>query len=302
MHTADIQALNDSFSIAEHISFGGGPSGSALAQIHNAHAVATISLYGGQPLAYQPHGQGPVLWASGHNHYQAGRAIRAGIPICWPWFGPHPTDPSMPAHGFVRTANWNVLSTAVLTDGATQVRLRISDNDLADRGWPYAFDLRCVVTVGAELRVELIARNPGDVPYMCGAALHSYFGVSDVSKIAIYGLDGCEYIDKVDGSQRKTQDGPVTIGAETDRVYLDTVATCVIDDAGMGRRIRVAKSGSHTTVVWNPWIEKAQRLADFGPEEYHTMVCVETANAEADVVTIAPGGEHRLAAVIDVEA
>jgi glucose-6-phosphate 1-epimerase len=301
MQTTDIQSLNESFAITEHISFGGGPGGWAMAEIHNAHAVASVSLCGGQALAFQPHGQAPVLWASGHNLYQAGRPIRAGIPICWPWFGPHPTDPSQPAHGFVRTASWSVLSVAALIDGATQIRLRIKDSDLEERRWPYSFDLRCVVTVGAELRVELIMRNPGDTPYTCGGALHSYFNVSDVNAIAIYGLDGCDYLDQVDGRQRKTQHGPVTIGAETDRVYLDTAATCTIEDPGLGRRIRVAKSGSHTTVVWNPWIEKARRLADFGDEEYHSMVCVETANAEADRVTVAPGGEHRLVAVIGVE-
>jgi glucose-6-phosphate 1-epimerase len=302
MQTTDIQSLNESFAIAEHISFEGGPGGWAMAEIHNAHAVANVSLRGGQALAFQPHGQAPVLWATSHSSYQAGRPIRGGIPICWPWFGPHPTDPSMPAHGFVRTANWNVLSVAALTDGATQIRLRIRDSDLAERRWPYAFDLRCVVTVGAELRVELIIRNPGDVPYTCSGALHSYFNVSDVTAITIHGLDGCDYLDQADGHQRKTQQGPVTIGAETDRLYLDTVATCVIEDPGLGRRIRVAKSGSHTTVVWNPWVEKAQRLADFGAEEYHGMVCVETANAEPDRVTVAPGGEHRLVSVIGVEA
>jgi D-hexose-6-phosphate mutarotase len=302
MHTTDIQTLNDSFAIAEHISFSAGPGGLVVAKIHNAHAIATVSLYGGQPLAYQPHGHEPALWASAHNRYQASRPIRAGIPICWPWFGPHPTDPNMPAHGFVRTANWSVLSVAALADGATQIRLRISEGDLAEQRWPYAFDLRCVVTVGAELRVELIARNPGNVPYTCGGALHSYFSVSDIGAITIYGLDGCEYVDQVDGRQRKTQSGPITISAETDRVYLDTVETCVIDDPGLGRRIRVAKSGSHTTVVWNPWIEKSRQLPDFGEAEYHSMVCIETANAEGDVVTIAPGGEHRLTTVIGVEA
>jgi glucose-6-phosphate 1-epimerase len=300
MRTTDIQSLNDSFAITEHISFEGSPGGWAIAEIRNAHAAATVSLYGGQALTFQPHGHAPVLWASGHNLYRAGKAIRAGIPICWPWFGPHPTDTAQPAHGFVRAAIWSVLSVAALADGATQIRMRVRDRDLPEGRWPHAFDLRCVVTVGVELRVELIVRNPGDAPYTYSGALHSYFSVSDIGAITIHGLDGCDYLDQLDG-QRKTQRGPITIGAETDRVYLDTTATCVIDDPGLGRRIRVAKSGSHSTVVWNPWAEKAQRLADFGDEEYHDMVCVETANAASDTVTVAPGGEHRLVAVIGVE-
>jgi glucose-6-phosphate 1-epimerase len=301
MQTTDIQALNDSFAIAEHISFVGAPGGRVLAEIHNAYAVATVSLHGGQVLAFQPHGQAPVLWASSRSLAQAGKPIRAGIPICWPWFGPHPTDPTLPSHGFVRTATWRVLSVAALADGATQIRLRIGDNEFADRRWPHAFDLRGVVTVGTELRVELIMRNPGNAPYTCSGALHSYFSISDIGAITIHGLDGCAYIDKVDGGQRKTQQGPITFDAETDRVYLDTTATCVIDDPGLSRRIQVAKSGSHSTVVWNPWVEKARRLGDFGDEEYRSMVCVETTNAEADSVTIAPRGEHRLVATIGVE-
>lgn len=302
MQTTDIQALNDSFAITEQISFAGGPGGWVLAEIRNAYAVATVSLYGGQVLAFQPHGQQAVLWASSRSSAQAGKPIRAGIPICWPWFGPHPTDATLPAHGFVRTAHWNVLAVAGLADGATQIRMRIGDNDISDRRWPHPFDLRCVVTVGAELRVELIMRNPGNAPYTCSSALHSYFSISDIGAITIHGLDGSEYIDKVDGGQRKTQQGPIAIDAETDRVYLGTTAPCVIDDAGLNRRIQVAKSGSHSTVVWNPWVEKARKLADFDDDEYRKMVCIETTNAEADSVTIAPGGEHRLVATIGVES
>jgi D-hexose-6-phosphate mutarotase len=301
MPTIDLQALNDTFAITDQLIFRPGPGGLPMADIRNRHAAATVSLYGAQVLAFQPHAGAPLLWVSGHSLYQPGKAIRGGVPVCWPWFGPHPADPSKPAHGFARTAMWNVLAAAGLAGGATQLRLSLVDDDATRDLWPHAFQLRLVVTVGAELRIELIARNPGGLPFTCGGALHSYFGVSDASAIAIQGLDGCEYIDKADGGQRKLQRGPVTIDAETDRVYLNTTATCAIEDPGLGRQIIVAKSGSRTTVVWNPWAEKARRLADFGDEEYHGMVCVETANADTDAVTVGPGGEHRLAATISVE-
>jgi len=301
MQTTDLDTLNDSFGIMDQIAFKAGPGGLAIAEIRNSHAVATLSLHGAHLIGYRPHGHEPVLWVSAQSQYRPGKAIRGGIPICWPWFGPHPADPSKPAHGFARTAMWGVLSTAALTDGASQIRLRLMDGDATHDLWPHAFDLRLVATVGAQLRVELIMRNPGGAPYTCGGALHSYFGVSDVGAIAIGGLEGCAYIDQVDGDQPKLQRGPVTIAAETDRIYLDTTATCTIDDPGLDRRVAIAKAGSHSTVVWNPWVEKARRLADFGDEEYHGMVCVETANAGPDSVTIAPGGEHRLVATIGVE-
>jgi D-hexose-6-phosphate mutarotase len=301
MRPIDLESLNDSFAITDHIVFANGPGGLPVAEIRNAYAAATVGLHGGQVLAFQPHGHSPILWISAHSLYQPGKAIRGGIPVCWPWFGPHPSDPAKPAHGFARTSLWSVLSAAALADGATQLRLRLADGDASLALWPHAFDLRLVVTVGAQLRTELIARNPDAAPYTCGGALHSYFEVGDVAAIAIHGLDGCAYIDKVDGGQRKIQHGPVTIATETDRVYLNTAETCAIEDPELGRRITIAKSGSRTTVVWNPWADKARRLPDFGDDEYHGMVCVETANADGDSVTVAPGGEHRLTAIIGVE-
>jgi len=302
MQPLDLQSLNETFAITQQVAFKAGPGGLTIAEVRNRYATATVSLHGAHVLGFQPHGHSPLLWVSQRSLYQPGKAIRGGIPICWPWFGPHPTDASKPAHGFARTSMWGVLATAALADGATQLRLRLRDSDATDDLWPHSFDLRAVITVGPQLRVELIARNYGDAPYTCGGALHSYFGVSDIGAIAIQGLDGCAYLDKVDGGQRKLQAGPITIDAEVDRVYLNTTETCTIEDPGLHRRISVAKAGSRTTVIWNPWIEKARRLADFGDEEYHGMVCVETANAEGDSVTVAPGGEHQLAAIIGVES
>ena len=301
MRLADLESLNESFAITDHIMFVAGPGGLPMAKIRNAYAAATVSLHGGQALTFQPHGHEPVLWSSAYSLYQPGKAIRGGIPVCWPWFGPHPSDPSKPAHGFARTSLWSVLSTAALADGATQVRLRLADDDTSLALWPHVFELRLVVTVGADLRADLIARNPGAASYTYSGALHSYFDVSDVTAISIHGLEGCTYIDKVDGEQHKVQRGAVTIEAETDRIYLNTAETCAIEDPRLDRRITVAKAGSRTTVVWNPWAEKARRLADFGDEEYHGMVCVETANADGDSLTVAPGGEQRLMAVIGVE-
>jgi len=157
-----------------------------------------------------------------------------------------------------------------------------------------------VVTVGAELRVELIARNTGESAFTSGGALHSYFGVGDVRAIAIHGHDGCTYLDQLDSLRRKLQRGPVTIDAETDRIYVDTTAECVIEDPQLGRRIQIAKAGSRSTVVWNPWVAKSRRLDDMADEDYLGMVCVETANAGEDVAIVAPGGEHRLSAIISV--
>lgn len=292
------QSLDEQFAIADHISFLAGPGDLPIAEIRNTHASAAVAINGGQVLAYDPHGQEPVLWVSQHAIYEPGKAIRGGIPVCWPWFGPHPTDSSQPSHGFVRTHPWNVIATSIVGDGATQVRLGISDSDVSSPVWPHPFALQLVVTVGPTLEVELIIQNPGDAPFTWTGALHSYFNISCITDVHVHGLDGVTYIDKVDDRQRKVQQGSIPFAAETDNVYLDTEATCRIEDLDWRRSIEISKSGSRSTVVWNPWIAKSQSLSDFGNEEYLGMLCVETANAEDNAVTLAPGQEHRMRTVI----
>jgi len=301
MLTTDPLVLNDQFAIAQHITFAATAGGLPVAEIRNSYAAASVAVQGGHVITYQPHGQQPVLWLSSLSAFGPGKTIRGGIPVCWPWFGSHPTDPSKPFHGFVRSAMWQVRGTSVGIGDATEIRLGLTESEDSMALWPHAFDLEIVVTIGAQLHIALIARNPGHQPFVCGGALHSYYTVGDVRRITIDGLDGGDYLDKVEGFKRKQQHGPVTIAGETDRVYLDTTATCMIADPALGRRIGIAKSGSHTTVIWNPWAEKAKQIADFGDDAYLSMVCVETANADTDVATVAPGGEHRLSAVIGLE-
>ena len=302
MSTDSIQELNDRFAIADQVSFATGPGGFPVMSVRNAHADAAIALQGADVTSFQPHGQEPVLFLSRHAAYAPGKAIRGGIPICWPWFGPHPTDPTKPDHGFARTRPWSVLDTMAMPNGATRVRLGLTDDAETRALWPHAFSLELAVTVGATLEVALVTRNTGREAFVCSGALHSYFRIGDVTASMIQGLEGTPYVDKVDGGRLKVQQGPVTIAGETDRVYTDTTASCLIVDPTLGRRVTVAKRGSRSTVVWNPWRDKARRLADFGDDEYTEMVCVEVANAGADTVTVAPGGEHHLGTTISAVA
>jgi glucose-6-phosphate 1-epimerase len=294
MQSDDLSAIADQFAIPDYVAFIAGPEGLPMVELRNQHATALVAVQGGHVARFQPHGAEPVLWVSRLSSYAPGRGIRGGIPVCWPWFAQHPSDPTKPFHGFARTAMWQVRGTSVLEDDSTQLRLALTDSEATYQMWPHAFALELVVTVGPQLNVELISRNTGDTSFVVGGALHSYFRVGDVSRVTIHGLEGHSYIDKVDGGQQKTQTGPITIGMETDRIYLDTTSECVIDDPALGRRIRVSKAGSRTTVVWNPWIEKARLMADCGDEEYLNFVCVETTNAVDDVFEVAPGGDHRL--------
>jgi len=235
--------------------------------------------------------------------FEVGLPIRGGIPICWPWFGAHPTDPDKPSHGFARRQLWDVLGTAVADDGATSLRLALADCDDFRTMWPQPFTLELTVTVGTSLRVALTMQNNGTAPVTHTCALHSYFNVANVADVRVRGLAGCAFIDTVEPKpwKRHKQDGPVTFAKETDHVYVDTSVDCLIDDPGLQRTIRVAKQGSRSTVVWNPWITKSARMEDFGDDEYPGMLCVETTNAADDAVTLAPGAAHEIVTILSVE-
>jgi len=301
MAASDIESLNDQFSVPDPLSFKSGPGGLVVAEIDNALASATVALVGAHVMTFQPKGHEPVLWMSKHSYLEVGKPIRGGIPVCWPWFTEHPTNPDLPNHGFARIVLWNVAATRALPDGGTELRLTLADTEETRTMWPQGFQLELVVAVGSALTVELAVTNTDPQPVTWTGALHSYFSVRDVAHAAVHGLDGCAYIDTVGPRERKVQEGPIAFVQETDRVYVDTAAECVIDDPGLDRRIHIAKQGSQTTVVWNPWVEKSKRMPDFGDDEYPGMVGVETANAEDGAVTVAPGGEHRMSAVIRVE-
>ena len=290
----DIAALNARYAIPGQLTVKAGPGDLAMVEVANAQASATLALQGAQVLQWAPLGQQPVIWLSGAARYAIGKSIRGGIPLCWPWFGPHPSEADFPAHGFARTSLWEIVDTQVLADGATRIGLRLKHTDASRALWPHAAELECQISVAATLEIDLLTRNTGSASITIGQALHTYFAVSDVRRTRIEGLEGCHYLDKVDGGRRKEQMGPVSFVAETDRTYLDTAADCLIDDPGLARRIRIHKRGSRSTVVWNPWIEKATRLGDLGADGWLHMVCVESANAADDVVTVPPGAEHRL--------
>ncbi len=288
-----IETLNARYGIAHHVTFKES-DGLMVAEIDNVHATASICLQGAHLMTWTPKGQQPVIWLSPAAKLAPGKSIRGGAPVCWPWFGPHATQSSFPGHGFARTVLWEVIGTKALKDGATWLAFRLIPTEATRAQWPHSCELVLQAAIGATLDMDLGTLNTGSTPITIGDALHTYFAVSDIAQVAIHGLDGTPYIDKVNGSAQKQQAGPVNIYQEVDRIYYNTDRDCLIDDPAWKRRIRIAKLGSRSTVVWNPWIEKANKMGDLGENGYRHMVCVESTNAADDVVTIAPAQEHHL--------
>jgi glucose-6-phosphate 1-epimerase len=266
-------------------------------EIENDLATATIALQGAHVMSWQPkHAAEPVLWLSENARYVHGRSIRGGVPICWPWFGAHPTDSALCPHGFARVMPWELIDSRTLPNGATRIVLQIIHTPIAQKQLSYPYLLTLTVDVGDTLRIALATTNLGDQPFMLGEAFHTYFHVSDVRNINITGLEGGEYADKLMAYERYTQRNAIKFSGEFDRVYVNTKSGCVIEDPGFNRSIRIAKTGSNSTVIWTPWEEKAHELSDIGPGDgWFQMICVESANAMENMVFISPNQTHELA-------
>lgn len=289
-----IAELNKRFGIADKLEFTPLADGLQAAHIQSSLCEARVSLQGAQVLDWTPAGEKPVVWLSPGASFIKGKSVRGGVPVCWPWFGAHEAQADYPAHGFARTVAWEVLSSEALADERVRLHFRLLVDDTINSMWPDTTPLELTISMGKSLELELLTRNEASQPIRLSEALHTYFAVGDIRQVHVSGLEDGDYLDKTEGFARKRQQGDISFNSEVDRVYLATERQCVIDDPVWQRRIVIDKRGSRSTVVWNPWLEKARAMGDMGEQGYLSMVCVESGNAASDVVTIAPGDEHRL--------
>ena len=298
--TPDSPALR-SLEIPGLARFEAGAGGLTRLAITSPLAEAHIYLHGGHVTHFQPRDQTPVLFLSGRSFFETGKPIRGGVPVCFPWFAARDGQPAAPAHGFARTMPWEVESLSVDGDQTVLAVLRLAANDETRAHWPHDFVLRHHITIGQRLAMMIEVENISREPFTCEAALHTYLAVADARAATVTGLENAAYRDKTDGLQTKVQPAePLHFTGETDRIFENTRAACVLHDPSGARRITVEKSGSATTVVWNPWSEKAAAMKDFADDEWPRMACIETANAGANVITIAPGARHSMRAVVSV--
>ncbi|MDO8263048.1 MAG: D-hexose-6-phosphate mutarotase [Gallionella sp.] len=290
------QQLNSQFGIDGQLNFCEDASGLIVAEISNTQASASLCLQGAHLMTWQPGSQAvPVVWLSRDAQLAAGKSIRGGVPVCWPWFGAHASEANFPGHGYARTVPWRVVESGTEPNGATRITLRLVESENTRAQWPHPCNLDLTVIAGETLRMELTTENTGESDFEISEALHTYFRIGDIGTVRVTGLSGCDYWDKVGGSTLKKQDGIIRFAGETDRVYINTAAVCVIEDDKLKRRILVAKSGSLSTVVWTPWTAKADRMGDLGqPDGWREMLCVESANAIENAVRVAAGTRHTL--------
>lgn len=312
MPTTDdvVEQLNSHMGIPDAVRFDIGQGGLIRAILTAGGAEAHVYMHGAHVTHFQPVNQPPVIFMSGASRFEVGKPIRGGVPICFPWFGPKADDANAPMHGIARDRNWKFKTVERLPDGSVTVTLILKWSASLQQLWPHRFSATHAITLdarGDRLILDFTVKNlnPLDAPapdLTCEAALHTYLAVSDVRNIQITGLDNVTYIDKVDQFTLKQQaPTPITITGETDRVYLNTDAHCTLHDPGHNRRIVVEKYESQSTVVWNPWINKAKAMADFGDDEWPSMVCIETANVGKNAITLKPKQAHTMSAILRVE-
>jgi glucose-6-phosphate 1-epimerase len=276
-----------------------GNGGLLKVRITSPEAMGEMYLHGAHVTSWKPAGGEEVLFLSVESRWEHGHAIRGGVPVCFPWFGGKADDPKAPAHGFVRTQAWHLESIARAGDAVT-VSMFTESNEETRTWWPADFHLVHRATFGRELSLELVVTNTGRTSLRFEEALHAYHRVGNVEKVRVRGLDTIHYLDKTDSNRKKMQQGEIVIVSETDRVYLDTRDAIELEDPLLHRRTRITKENSGTTVVWNPWVQKAHSLSDFADDEWMQMICIETSNVSDFAVNLSPGQQHTMKALVSV--
>lgn len=292
-----ISQLNDRFGIAGKVHFDAGKGSLTRAILQCPQGEAHVYLHGAHVTHYQPRGDRPVLFTSGQSFFEPGKPIRGGIPICFPWF----SNTHEPAHGFARLTEWQVQSSREQA-GGVELTLTMAAEPHVSPYWPHKAALTYRVRLGDELEVVLEVKNLSQEAVGFEEALHTYLAVGDIHHVRLSGLQGTTFVAKSQGGQSLVQtEEPLTITQYIDRVYQNTAGPCLVEDAAWNRRIHVVKSGSDATVVWNPWVERAGAMPDFGNDEWPGMLCVESANVGTTTVQLAAGHTHRVTTTLRAE-
>lgn len=296
-----ISALNQQFGIKDHLDFFEGTGSLPCVKINNEYATCILFLYGAHVLSFIPAGQPDLLWMSDTSAFELGKAIRGGIPLCFPWFGPHASDSNKPQHGFARLSEWEVKSTQQLQNGSTELVLTLNENEETLLLWPFLFEAELRVVVGSAFVISLQIKNTGDKTFTYTDAMHTYFNISDLANLQIAGLAGTSWYNGFASETTVQQEEILSITTEENRRYINHETDCVITDAGYQRNIIVSKTGSKVTVVWNPYKETAKSIGDMPDDGYNTFICVEAANAYTDAVVLEPGQMHTISQTFSVQ-
>jgi D-hexose-6-phosphate mutarotase len=284
-----IEELNERFGLGQNLVFTEHPSGFTQANIATHKCTGAFFLHGAHVSSFRPADSSEdLLFMSQEAIYASGKAIRGGVPVCFPWFSAHPTDATAPAHGLVRTVPWDIVKTKIIND---EVSVTLG-HTCGVWGIEYRIDW------SDTLKLQFAIENRSAAQQSCELALHSYFSVGDVQQIEITGLETCTFRDQLTKTDHSATGKPLRFAAETDRIYYGSTEQIVIHDRALMREISVRPEHSQSTVVWNPWIEKSIRMSDFGDHEFQRMCCIETARITPNQITLPPNGRELISVTI----
>jgi glucose-6-phosphate 1-epimerase len=273
-----VQELNAVFAVSGRVRFTESENRLIFIEVDNTAASAKISLYGGQVLSYRPSDQQEdLLFLSAHSSFQETKAIRGGIPLCWPWFGKNEKRPDLPNHGVARISWWTVVGIETLADDLTKIVLQRATGGADDFA---SIELQLHITIGRSLKLELITVNHGIEPFSFTQALHHYFKVGDISAVKIAGLDRISYLDKLDNNSEKSQPGLLEISQAVDRIYEGWHNDLILLDRKLERSTNIIPKNAEHIIVWNPW---TKAMADLEDNDYRRFVCIEAGNVLAPV-------------------
>ena len=259
-------------------------------EVANAQSSIKIALQGAHIFDFRVKGKSPLLFLSDTSHFKVGKAIRGGVPVCWPWFGAHTSDSSLPNHGFARTSMWTHISTEEIDKNSTKIILGLKSSEETLKLWPHLFELQLEIIMSDRLELSLITKNRGSEPFVITQALHTYLLIQDISSACVEGLDQTKYYDKLTDTYNNLQKGKLCFDSEVDRIYENVSKPLCVED------IEVETVGSNTVVVWNPGKDFRNNFSDLS--DYRTMLCIESANTLHEEITVEAGGTYTLKTIL----
>lgn len=261
---------------------------------------AAFALHGGHLIHFQLKNQPATIWLSNTAIYSHNKAIRGGVPVCWPWFGAadKKLGGNLPAHGFARTSLWSVKNITELDNGV-DIELHLKDNQQTRKLWPYQFELILKATLTETLKLELITKNTGAEQFSYGGALHSYFNISAPESCSVTGLNR-QYSDSLNSGELKNGDGTLLIDGPIDSIYKKSSSTVALIDQQFNRQLNITDSGNDSEVLWTPWIKGAQAFTDMPNNGYQSMFCIESAIVHKEGKIVESGKSDRLTTLISV--
>ncbi|MCX7786507.1 MAG: D-hexose-6-phosphate mutarotase [Spirochaetes bacterium] len=268
-----------------------GGGGFPCFKITNDYTEAEMYLYGAHVTKFHPRHKKPLLWMSPTSSFMVGKPIRGGIPLCFPWFGPHKQRKDYPIHGFMRIRSFEPVSVAQLSDGRTRIQLMQKSDETSITYWPHEYMAEVTATFGESLEVSLTVTNPGDEPFSFEDCMHTYFAVTDAPSAVVSDLNGVCYMDRLANDSFGVQYGELLVGNGLTKIFTRVPRMIRIQDRASGRVIRTEQYGMANTVVWNPGKETAAENPEIAGRE-REFLCIEAANCVNTPIILLPGCSH----------